>query len=56
MLRAVVLLLFGVFVSLLPSSPAPELSNAYLYRNKAQRVGGISHHCLAFCFSLEPLG
>lgn len=45
-----------VFVSLLPSSPALELSNAYLYRNKAWRVRGMSHRCLAFCFSLEPLG
>lgn len=45
-----------VFVSLLPSS-ALELSNAYLYRNKTRRrVRGISHQCLAFCFSLEPLG
>lgn len=45
-----------VSVSLLPSSPALELSNSYLYRNKAREASGISHHCLAFCCSLESLG
>lgn len=41
-----------VLVSLLPSSPALEPSNAYLYRSNAhaRRVRGISLHRLALCF------
>lgn len=46
-----------VFVSLLPSSPALDFQ---MFISTEVRLGvgvqGISHHCLAFAFLLEPLG